>query len=110
MVPTTPAGGTCFLTAEGCITDGPGGYGSGERCTVEVLRDGFLFLRPGDAFDIETFYDGFSINGTFADERSEIEGVAVQDGDIISWSTDDSVQLAGFTLCAAVSYLPPAPN
>jgi hypothetical protein len=111
-VPTGPAGGTCFITAEGCITDGPGNYGNDESCTVEVLRDGFLFLRPGDAFDIEPYFDGFAIGGAFADERSEIE-VAVQGGDIISWRTDRGGR-AGFTLCAAVSYcipeLPTAPN
>jgi hypothetical protein len=112
-VPTGPAGGTCFLTAEGCITDGPGNYGSFERCTIEVLRDGFLFLRPGDAFGIEPYFHGFAIGGAFADERSEIE-VAVQGGDIISWRTGGGSDRAGFTLCAAVSYcipeLPTAPN
>jgi hypothetical protein len=103
-VPTGPAGGTCFITAEGCITDGPGNYGNNERCTIEVLRDVDLFLPPGDEFGIEGGFDGFDqINGPFdADRSSEIEGVTVQAGSTIVWSTDGSVERAGFTLCATV--------
>lgn len=112
--PTSEAEGTCFTTADGaCITDGPGNYSNNERCTIDVLRSGFLFVNG--SYDIERGIESCSVGGTCYDyftmtgsstrftTSSSLEGIVLTAGTTINWLSDSSVTRDGWTLCGSVS-------
>ena len=109
--PTSEAQGSCFTVNNGtCITDGDGNYGNNERCTIEVLRPGFLTVNG--SFNIEgcssfsgNCYDYFTINGSSAEliTSSSLEGVELTAGTTINWISDNSIIRSGWTLCGSVS-------
>jgi hypothetical protein len=101
--PTTEAEGTCFTTLNGsCITDGPGNYGNNERCTIEVLRSGYLTVQG--SFTVEENYDYFTINAssTRLDTAAALENIAIFEGTTISWLSDNSGIEDGWMLCGSV--------
>ena len=100
--PTSEAEGTCFVDQNGCITDGPGDHGNNERCTIDVLRDSYLYVSG--SFDVETFFDYFTINGssTRLDTVAELDFVPIAAGATIRWQSDGSVVNDGWTLCGSV--------
>jgi hypothetical protein len=60
--PTNDSVGTCFVTASGsCVSNGPRPYGNNERCTVQVLQDGWLSVAK---LDVESYYDYLSYSGS----------------------------------------------
>ena len=109
--PTTEAEGTCFTTLNGsCITDGPGNYGNNECCTIEVLRDTYLYVSG--PFVIWSLLeskgaDYFTVNDDLKiDENGfgfDFENLYVTAGTTIRWSSDFLQTYAGWTLCGSVS-------
>ena len=107
---TSEAEGTCFTINNGtCVTDGPGDYGNSERCTIEVLRAGFLAVYG--AYSIEscsdvtgTCSDYFTINSssTQLNTASSLEGIALTSGTTIRWTSDTMFVGEGWTLCGSV--------
>ena len=85
-----------------CATDGPGCYGPGERCTVEVQQNGRLtFDAP---FETEAGNDHLDINGerhSGVMDAQEIAAanLAVSAGDTFTWHSDACVNGAGWTVC-----------
>ena len=85
-----------------CVTDGPGSYGPGERCTVEVRQNGRLtFEAP---FETEDGNDYLVINGERHSgdmDAQEIAAVnlAVSAGDNFTWHSDAYVDGTGWTVC-----------
>lgn len=103
--------GTCYTTSSGnCFTDGPGNYGNNERCTINILQNGYLSVQN---YASERNYDAFRLSGSSAvlDTIRELDGLAVTAGQTLSWATDGSVVAAGFTICGSTSAAPtPGPQ
>jgi hypothetical protein len=105
--PTTATEGTCYTTTSGtCFTDGPGDHGNSERCTINVLRSGFLSVSGTIA--LETFFDYFTLgtSTTRLQTNAQINNLAITAGTAITWFSDASVTNAGFTICASASVSP----
>lgn len=80
------------------VVDGPSNYGNNERCTFHVARDVVLTTVE---FSTESNFDYLTINGVRYQGTSGPNGVEVGPSSIITWRTDGSVLLGGFTVCAA---------
>eukprot|EP00976_Prorocentrum_cordatum_P009007 179251-Prorocentrum_minimum.AAC.1 len=95
------ASGPCTVTASGCFRSPhyPESYGSDEACTINVLRDNVVLNVM--AFDTESGYDDLSVNGVdySGDITDSPAGVTVNTGTSITWSSDSTVQMAGFEIC-----------
>jgi hypothetical protein len=88
-------GGACFRSP-----NYPNDYGASEDCAVSVSGAG---LVRATAFDTESGYDYVTIDGTKYDGSggalATTTGVAVSDGETVSWHTDSSHQTSGFEIC-----------
>jgi len=83
-----------------CITDGADRYANLETCTITVMDQGNLQVVE---WDIESHYscnwDSFSVGGQKFCGANSPEGLSVQAGDVISWSSDYSVAGEGWEIC-----------
>ena len=99
--PQSEAQGTCYTINSGmCITDGVStSYGNNERCSISVLRSGTLYVSG--VLALESCCDGFRVPSTsgLLNTYSELNGVQVTAGQVITWSSDFSVVGTGYVLC-----------
>ena len=88
----------CQLSDNGrCVTDGPGSYGNYERCEVQALRD---LTVTAQQYDNEDFYDYVTVDGVRHRYAFPAQGVSMNKGAALVWTSDGSVRRAGYTLCA----------
>ena len=85
-----------------CVTDGFGKYGNSERCVVKALRP--LVLTTVQ-YEVETGFDFISVGGTAFKGESGPQGVKVETGAELVWTSDDTEFRSGFKICAAESGL-----
>jgi len=86
----------CNIDQHGCATDGPGHYGTGERCTIQVNVAGTLTATQ---FNTEDCFDVMVIGAhTFSGDVGP-SNVVVAAGSTIAWHSDHSVSGVGFTIC-----------
>eukprot|EP00035_Acanthoeca_spectabilis_P013574 m.252859 g.252859 ORF g.252859 m.252859 type:complete len:1001 (-) comp15924_c0_seq2:2267-5269(-) len=108
--PSTANEGTCFTTNGGsCITDGPGSYANGERCTISILRDTRLVVQ---FLTVEVNSDYFTINQSLArlDTAAELDSVLLTAGSSLNWRSDPSTTRAGWRICASLPCGPRSAN
>jgi len=104
----SPSSDTCYTTENGaCITDGPGDYGNGERCTITVLRSTRLVVQ---SLSVQAGNDYFRVNntGTRRDTANELTGLFLRAGSTLDWRTNGGNRQAGWVICAAGSCAPEA--
>jgi hypothetical protein len=90
---TTTTDGTCF-TSPGW----PSTYGNSESCAIVVGADASLVVQW---FSTESDYDVLTVNGVqYSGSGVGLSGVVVHAGGVISWSSDVSVNDAGFSICS----------
>jgi len=94
----TEGSDACQIDSDGCVTDGANvNYGNNEACTMEVARNGQLSVKE---FDLEQGYDWLRVNGQgYTGDGSGLDGLSVYEGDEITFSSDGSLNNAGFTIC-----------
>ena len=92
----------CMLDLEGCITDGPGGYGTFEACAFRATRAGTLRVTQfetepdGDAIVI----DGASYSGNLSGNAVTPNGLAVEEGTAFGWSSNgERGRYEGWVIC-----------
>ena len=98
-------------TGENCVHDGNGNTGNNEACVVEALRS---FYAHATLYDVETYYDYITLNGTAfrGGQASPPVNVLMNRGDTLQWYADSSVTYAGWEICAFLSpatLAPPPP-
>ena len=92
----------CQIDDNGCATDGAGGHGNNEACTIRVDGAGTLTAYQFDTeprFDNVTYYDYVTIGGTRYDGSTGPNGVAVAAGSTFAWQSDGSITNSGWTIC-----------
>jgi hypothetical protein len=87
-----------------CITDGIGSYGLNEACT---MRAEMSMTITTIEFNTERNYDFIRVGNAAYSGSTGPMNVQVAAGTLVTWSSDWSVNLAGFTICALFS--PPSP-
>ena len=110
---------TLFLNTEiNCFTDGTDIYQNMESATIQALKSGTIYTRGDFETEISssgtTIYDFFTVSsdplrkfgGSTEDATmGGFVGLAVNAGDIITWTSDSGIAKTGFTVCLE----PPAP-
>ena len=113
---------TLFLNTEiNCFTDGTDIYQDMESATIQALKSGTIYTRGDFETEISssgtTIYDFFTLSsdpyrryggstGPLGDATmGGFVGLAVNAGDIITWTSDSGIAKTGFTVCLE----PPAP-
>ena len=93
---------TCYTNSSGrCVTDGPGLHSNNERCTISILREGYLNV-PADAdFQLENNWDYLLYNNTRYYTRATIHGIPVTANSVLTFFSDGSVVNPGFTVCVS---------
>ena len=86
----------CQIDALGCATDGAGGHGNNEACTIRVDAAGTLTATQ---FHTESCCDYVNISGILYRGSTGPNGVAVAAGSTFAWGSDGSVTNAGWTIC-----------
>merc|ERR1719478_478084 len=91
--------GMCKIVNNGrCVTDGANNYGNQERCTI---RANYAMVATAHHYDIEDDWDYLSIQGTpYKEAQSPPTNVMLSSGDVITWTSDGSINRGGFMLCA----------
>ena len=80
------------------MTDGEGGYGNSENCTIKTLRH---LTVTATEFETESGYDHLTIAGTRYEGGSGPQMLPLDQGAELVWFTDNSGTYPGFTVCAA---------
>ena len=80
-----------------CVTDGPHNYGTHERATITVRRNGAMNSKG--TFKTENNYDYLTIGGTRYMGSNKPMNVQVSQGDTFTWVSDYNVQHNGWTVC-----------
>lgn len=101
----------CEVTNGGlCVTDGTGNYGDNEAC---VVRADATMTVTATEFDVESHsscsYDSLTIGGSQYCGSVGPQGVTMEAGSTMTWSTDFSVNAAGFVVCSAGAAAPASP-
>lgn len=100
--------GSCTTTNGGtCITDGSGNnnYGNEEVCRFGILSTATLNVA---SFDTESNYDELLVNYVpFSGSGSGLNGLEIQPGHFLEWSSDSSTVAPGFEVCANAIAGPP---
>lgn len=102
--------GSCDIVKEGrCVTDGVGKHGSQERCTIKASFD---LIASATQYDIEEGWDYLTINNVkYPHASSPPDKVLLRQGDVVTWTSDGSINRQGFTLCAHRTHIDaPPPN
>ena len=81
-----------------CLSDGEGDYGNVESCTIKALRP---LILTATEFDTESSHDTLTIAGTAYSGSDGPQGLPVDGGAELAWSSDGSVVRAGFKVCAS---------
>jgi len=91
--------GSCSLVGR-CVTSAnyPSNYGNSEACTITALEAGTMKV---EAFDIEPCCDMLEVkvNGSTYGGTKGPQGVVLDVGDILSWTSDGSAVESGWKLC-----------
>jgi len=87
--------GSCFRT----LSD----YSNDETCTIIVETDCVLEVK---SFDTEAFYDNLNVNGVGYSGSTGPDGVFVEAGQEIEFSSDVSNTGSGFNICGSPSSAP----
>jgi hypothetical protein len=100
--------GPCATTTDGkCFTSPgwPSNYGNSESCVIAVVADVSLVVQ---SFATERYTlglpggDFLTVNGIrYSGSGVGLNGVVVRTGDVISWSSDYSINDLGFSICSA---------
>lgn len=94
--------GSQYCSVSGnCVTDGVGGHGNNEYCTIRAVSAGILSATE---FETESGYDFVTINGHRYSGNGLANGptrIAIRDGELFTWTSDQSVTRAGWTICWA---------
>ena len=94
------------VTQGACATDGncftspnfPANYDNDEYCTIVVDTDASLVVQ---SFATEAGYDFLTVGGVaYAGSGDGLDGLVVRAGDIITWSSDNRINAAGFSICS----------
>ena len=80
-----------------CVSDGGGDYGPSENCKVQALRP---FAATATEFDTEAGYDILTVAGTEYYGSEGPQGLPVDAGAELVWTSDDSEFGSGFKVCA----------
>ena len=89
----------CHIVDGGrCVSDGEGDYGSNENCNIKVLRP--LVVTATD-FHTEAGYDILTVAGTQYYGSDGPQGLPLDAGAELVWTSDDSEFRSGFKVCAA---------
>jgi hypothetical protein len=99
----------CHVTANlTCVTDGIGGHGNAESCTITAQSD---LLLTSAYFSTESGFDYVTVGGVGYSGTTGPDGIPMVAGSTISWASDGSVTAGGFTLCgtAVQGFVPPSP-
>jgi len=89
--------GECQVEGD-CISspEFPNNYLSSDMCAVTVLKAGTIHVQH---FDTQKDRDVFTVQGTAYSGFQGPEGITVQVGDGIKWSTDSGVTDSGWRIC-----------
>ena len=80
------------------MSDGEGDYGPSENCKVQALRP---LVATATEFETESGYDKLTVAGTEYHGYDAPQGLPVDAGAELVWTSDDSEFRSGFTVCAA---------
>lgn len=96
---SSPSANTCVSNGT-CVTDGPGFYGTNERCTFRMITNATLSVAE---WFVQT-NDFMTINSTqYAGPNRPPDGVSMTAGSTFTWTTDGALDLwLGFTICASI--------
>ena len=104
-----------FESEGDCYVDGPcfyspnypASYGNGAACTITALTSGTLSVT---SFDVEAHsmcaYDSLTVDGTSYCGDAGPDGVVLESGAAIAFSSDGSVDGGGFAICFEFSPSP----
>ena len=81
-----------------CVTDGEGDYGNNENCEVQALRP---LVATATEFNTESGYDQLTVAGTAYDGTTGPQGVALDAGAEMVFTSDGSQTGSGYKVCAA---------
>ena len=81
-----------------CVSDGTWSYGVSEYCKVKALRP---LVATATEFETEEGYDFFAVGGTQYHGSEGPQGVLVDAGAKLVWTSDGAEVRPGFTVCAA---------
>mmetsp|Transcript_146439 Transcript_146439/g.467809 ORF Transcript_146439/g.467809 Transcript_146439/m.467809 type:complete len:619 (+) Transcript_146439:69-1925(+) len=91
--------GSCSIVGR-CVTSAnyPSDYGRSQACTITALEAGTMKV---EAFDIEPCCDMLEVkvNGSTYGGTKGPQGVVLDVGDILSWTSDGSAVESGWKLC-----------
>jgi hypothetical protein len=97
---TLDATSTCFYSP-----NYPSNYGDGDSCSITVLHGATLSV---DYFLLETTYDYLTVDGTTYTSSTGPDGVTVTSGITITFTTDLSINYAGFAICGTATQSSPS--
>ena len=116
--PSPPAPATAYFIVYGpCTINGtcvrspnyPSNYGNGQSCTITPEAPAVGLLLSAIAFETEQNYDKLIVNGVTYSGTTGPSNVLLESA--FTWSSDNSVNRAGWEVCAqaAPPTLPPSP-